>query len=224
MTRILYFASLISLITPGISSADLCDTLPWYYCEETIVDNLNTPIFNTVQIGSGSSSAFPNRGTGQSFRMTQGGRLSQIRVRMRRLGIPHENLSLKLYNIGQYGQIEDDVIAEVDLLRWFVSSSLDYLPAEFSFQNQEVYLETGKDYYFSIFTNDGDFDYQFELPYDDGSNYSEGTRYSVWRDNPNWAFQSSGDLNFQILATVPEPSSLLVLPFAGIGLLLRRKR
>ena len=224
MTRILLFASLVALSIPSSSSADVCDPLPWYYCEETIVDNLNTPIFNTVQIGSGSTSAFPNRGTGQSFRMTQGGRLSQIRVRMKRIGIPHENLSLKLYNIGEFGQIEDDVIAEVELLRWFVSSSSDYHPVEFSFQNQEVYLDTGKDYYFSIFAIDGAFNYQFELPYDDGSNYSEGTRYSAWRDNPNWAFQTSGDLNFQILATVPEPSSFLVLPVAAIGLLFRRKR
>ena len=188
------------------AEADLCLSLPWYFCEEVFVDNLDAPVSRTVQIGGGSSSAFPNRGTGQSFFNPQEGRLSRILIDMRRNGIPRYNLTLKLYDIDEFGRISNSSLAEVDLFRFFVPSTTGRA-TEFSFRDQEVYLEGGKDYFFSVFADEGDVDYQYELPYDDGTNYAAGARYSVWRDDPNWAFQSSGDLKFQVLATVPEPNA-----------------
>ena len=193
------------------AKAGPCLSSIWYHCEEAVVDNLNAPTIRTVQIGSGSS-AFPNRGTGQSFFNTQNGRLSRIRIEMQRLGIPQDNLTLKLYDVDEFGRVGDTSLAEVDLLRWFVSS-LPGRTADFDFRNQEIYLEGGKDYFFSVFVDDGDTNDQFQLPYADGTSYAGGTRYSVWRDEPNWEFRASGDLKFQVLAAVPEPNA-----FACMGL------
>ena len=143
---------------------------------------------------------------------------------MRRNGIPRNDIMFRIYEMSEYGRIADEPIFEYEFLRWFVPSSYSF-PTEldFRFRDEAAILEGGKNYYFSIFAEEGEPNWQYELAYNTDQ-YSGGTRYHQWREDTNWAWQSSGDLNFRMFAAIPEPMSASLLLPLGLVMVSRRRR